>query len=191
MNTHVKFNAKAFEKLNLTKKQENHFLTKENLYDYLTHPIYLVDSVNIDPETLVDEALLIFSRTHSHIGLVTNTEGQLFGVVSIKQLKSRKVLQQASRANIPRSDMTISQIMTPLSQLLCVDGKTFKEISGEELAVHLAHLDVDYLLVINEDKRQLVGLIDRTELENKVGITIPRKHKPRSFAEIVDNVLHH
>ncbi|NVJ58809.1 MAG: hypothetical protein HWE27_00385 [Gammaproteobacteria bacterium] len=151
--------------------------------------LYLNYPLMIDEDTTINEIDIVFKRTHSNVAIIVNKKNQIVGLISNYLLRSRAILQYASRSGLLREDLTAHHIMMPVNEQLSINESVLQNFQLEELRLEMESVDVEFMFVINTEN-QVVGFIDIHEINRTLGSPDKLTYRPKSLANIVENVLH-
>jgi hypothetical protein len=79
----------------------------------------IVTADHLDPLAATAELLM---RSGVHMGFVTDVHGRIVGMVSAEQLSGERPLQRALAAHVHHSELTLEDLMTPLTDWAVVDA---------------------------------------------------------------------
>ncbi|MGD9661605.1 MAG: CBS domain-containing protein [Porticoccaceae bacterium] len=153
------------------------------LLDFRIHP-----ALTVPAKMQLKEAQHALANSHSSLLLVVDDKGHFCGVVMECSLSEQAIMQQVS-AGRRRSDMQVKDLMVPRNLILAVDYSEFCRSTAGKLVALLKTEAVPYMMVVNTNSREIVGVITAAELAKIFNMDLTIEHHP-SFIEIFDAVMH-
>ncbi|CAH9049886.1 hypothetical protein PSECIP111951_00505 [Pseudoalteromonas holothuriae] len=159
---------------------------REVMHGFAQVPPQLIDS-----NTVLDDALLIMQQTHMRISFVVDAHNNMLGLISKARLSSSYVLKISAKKGIPRADMTVSDVMTPLSSLNSVNELAVGSARVGDIVESMEMAGHEHLLVVSQTPQQICGYFDLIDISRMTGSSLNQVKSANSFSEIVDSLLHH
>ncbi|MGX1113261.1 CBS-domain-containing membrane protein [Pseudoalteromonas sp. MBR-15] len=147
------------------------------------------DPLRAHYDTTVVNALKQTSNHCSDFILVIDSEDKLLGITSSADLQSSKIMMLAQRLNLHRDEITLHDVMTPLSNLA---GASLQSISyaciGDVLQT-MEHQGMMFLLVTSKE-HEICGLISARQIAKKLHIPVNINPIANSFSEVMQHIDH-
>ncbi len=131
----------------------------------------------------VDEASTVMSISQTKIKLVINKDQQVLGVITLLDLNSVKVLATAQAMGIPRRDLSVRDLMTPVSKLQAIHHASLENARVADVVDTLEHNHQRFLVVL-DDHQQLSGLICADELVRRLGKPLDTQPLANDFGAV-------
>ncbi|WP_404342089.1 CBS domain-containing protein [Pseudoalteromonas mariniglutinosa] len=147
------------------------------------------DPLRAHYETSIVDALAQTRRRCSNFILVVDHEEKLLGLVSSADLQSAKILSLAQRLNIPRHEVSLRDVMTPLSSLAGIGMQSLSYACIGDALQTMEHQGVMFLLATNADKK-ICGLISAREIARKLQIPVNISPIAHTFSEVMQQIEH-
>ncbi|NVJ51916.1 MAG: CBS domain-containing protein [Gammaproteobacteria bacterium] len=164
-------------------------LSSQAINQFVAGEFVLERPVLINAETSIEQAEIILRQTHHHTGLIVDRTEKVLGVVTTYLLKSRRVLQYASRTGLHRSDIRIINIMAAIGDHMTLPVSLLETLKPDTLLSRLKQANIECLLLLDESKN-ITGILDVHRLIQSLGVADNAHYRPRSLANIVENLLH-
>lgn len=137
----------------------------------------------LEQDLSIDEALKFMRKSHVRSVIVIDKAESFLGLVTLADLESRKVLMRADQMGLKRSELSLSDLMTPKAKLL---GIPFKEVADArigDILRTLQHLGKPHVLVTDQ-QGDIAGVVSASEVARKLHIDINISERVTSFSEI-------
>ncbi|CAM4101932.1 CBS domain-containing protein [Pseudoalteromonas byunsanensis] len=155
------------------------------------HGFHQVPPQLIDTSTSVNDALLIMEQTHMRISFVVDKQKNMLGIISKARLTSSYVLRVSAKKGINRSEMSVADVMIPLSSLNSVNELTLRTARVGDIMKSMEAAGHEHLLVVSQIPARVCGYFDLIDISRMTG-KVMNQYKPAgSFSEIVDSLWHH
>ncbi|WP_105168962.1 CBS domain-containing protein [Pseudoalteromonas sp. T1lg23B] len=155
------------------------------------HGFHQVPPQLIDSNTSVNDALLIMQQTHMRISFVVDKQNNMLGIISKARLSSSYVLRISTKKGISRTEMSVADVMIPLSSLNSVNELTLRTAKVGDIMKSMEAAGHEHLLVVSQVPARVCGYFDLIDISRMTGKAM-NQHKPASsFSEIVDSLWHH
>ncbi|BBN82369.1 hypothetical protein PA25_23540 [Pseudoalteromonas sp. A25] len=155
------------------------------------HGFHQVPPQLIDSNTGLDDAMLIMKQTHMRISFVVDSYNNMLGLISKARLASSYVLKISARKGIHRADMTVADIMIPLSALSSVNELALHTARVGDIVKSMETSGQEHLLVVSQTPERICGYFDLIDISRMIGYQLNQVKSANSFSEIVDSLWHH
>ncbi|MBB1277717.1 CBS domain-containing protein [Pseudoalteromonas sp. B28] len=139
--------------------------------------------------TTITEALKQVSAQQSDFVLVTDEHQKLIGLVSSADLQSSKITIIAERLNMQRSEVSLRDIMTPVSRLTGVSMQSLSYACIGDALQTMEHQGTMFLLVTTASN-EICGLISARQIAKTLHIPVHISPIAHSFSEVLENIEH-
>ncbi|NOU52508.1 CBS domain-containing protein [Pseudoalteromonas sp. JBTF-M23] len=155
------------------------------------HGFHQVPPQLIDSSTGLNDALLIMEQTHMRISFVVDSHNNMLGIISKARLSSSYVLKISAKTGISRADMTVVDVMIPLSSLSSVNELAVRSARVGDIVKSMEMGGHEHLLVVSQAPERICGYFDLIDISRMVGYQLNQVKSANSFSEIVDSLWHH
>ncbi|KZN54021.1 hypothetical protein [Pseudoalteromonas luteoviolacea] len=152
------------------------------------HPL---PTTEVDQYATIDEVLLVLDKTHQATALVIDINGQQLGFISMAQLGSRFILAKAQALGCTRNELTVSDVMVPLSALRQVSTTQVLNARVGDIMATMEEDGLAYLLVVSLQDEHAVGYYDFIDMVKSSSRTMTALKPSSNFNDVVEHVLHH
>lgn len=134
----------------------------------------------------LDTTLGLMQRAGVHMALVADVDGRLIGHVTRDDLHGERPLQRALADRLHHDELTLQQVMTPLSAWQVLDETALDHARVGDVVATMHAQSLRYLPVVRREggSTALVGLFSARRLEQALGMAIAPDLHSRSFAEL-------
>ena len=139
--------------------------------------------------TTITDALKQVSAQQSDFVLVTDEHQKLIGLVSSADLQSSKITIIAERLNMQRSEVSLRDIMTPVSRLTGVSMQSLSYACIGDALQTMEHQGTMFLLVTTASS-EICGLISARQIAKTLHIPLHISPIAHSFSEVLENIEH-
>ncbi|WP_374259106.1 CBS domain-containing protein [Aquabacterium sp.] len=141
----------------------------------------------------LDQTLHLMMRAGVRMVFVSGADGSLIGMVSAEDIQGERPVLHAATRRVSHHELTIADVMVPLSQWPTVDMSVVRTSRLGDIAATLRDHGLRYLLVTQQKNGQTVlrGLFSARRLEMAMNITIEPGLHARTFAELEHDLAHH
>ena len=139
--------------------------------------------------TTITDALKQVSAQQSDFVLVTDEHQKLIGLVSSADLQSSKITIIAERLNMQRSEVSLRDIMTPVSRLTGVSMQSLSYACIGDALQTMEHQGTMFLLVTTASN-EICGLISARQIAKTLHIPVHITPIAHSFSEVLENIEH-
>jgi CBS domain containing-hemolysin-like protein len=143
----------------------------------------IVTADHLDPLSRTAELLL---KAGTHMGFVTDVHGQIIGMVSAEQLSGERPLQRAMAANVRHDELTLEDLMTPISDWATIDAGELAHARVGDIVETLHATGQRYLFVTEriDAETYLRGMFSARRIEEALESPISADGHAHSFAEL-------
>lgn len=163
--------------LNLKEKElPNITLSSPAVTVFLDYSIF--QPLSLDPSVSVDDASTAMKHSHTNLKLVADRDNFLVGIISMRDINSVKVLSTASAMGVSREDLSVKDVMTPVSQLKYIKRDLLDKTTVSDLVNALESNKQRFLVIVDSDE-DLCGLVCADEIARLLGKqlnTLPLAH---------------
>ena len=140
----------------------------------------------------LDQTLHVMRRACVRMVFVAGADGELAGMVTAEDLQGERPVQRASAHHVPHHELSVADIMVPITQWDTVDIAHVRVAHVGEIVATLREHNLRYLLVTQKKGGATVlrGLFSASRLEHALNTTIEPDLHSRNFAEL-EQVLAH
>lgn len=140
----------------------------------------------------LENTLHVMRRAGVRMVFVQGPDGQLTGMVTADLLHGEKPVLRASNAHVPHRDLTVVDVMVPISHWETLDLAQVRTARLGDIVATMHEHGMRYLLVtqVKDGKTTLRGLFSASRLEQALGTAIDSDLHSRTFAEL-EAVLAH
>ena len=139
--------------------------------------------------TTITDALKQVGAQQSDFVLVTDEHQKLIGLVSSADLQSSKITIIAERLNMQRSEVSLRDIMTPVSRLTGVSMQSLSYACIGDALQTMEHQGTMFLLVTTASN-EICGLISARQIAKTLHIPVHISPIAHSFSEVLENIEH-
>ncbi|MDV6315849.1 hypothetical protein [Idiomarina sp. HP20-50] len=147
-----------------------------------------LSAVELSEGTLVSDAESAIKGAASRYACVKNRSEQMIGLLALRELHGRKATQVATRTQTNWRELSVKDLMIPLSALPQVQLSDLKKARIGDAAATLKASGRDFLVVINQD--EVYGVVSSLKVAELTGESVNVFHLPSTFAEIISVVNH-
>ncbi|GAA6152886.1 CBS domain-containing protein [Pseudoteredinibacter isoporae] len=130
-----------------------------------------VQPLLIESSTSAVEAQRLMQQAHVRLKLVIDREGAFQGVVSLDDLKDRKIVQKVSEG-IGRDDISVRDLMTPVKDLFTLDFGEVAESTISDVIELLKDYGQQHILVVDQHMHQVRGIFSASDISRKLHLPI-------------------
>jgi CBS-domain-containing membrane protein len=150
----------------------------------------VVPAATIGPERPIDEANAAMVQRGVRLLFVINSEGQILGLLTATDLLGEKPLRFVTERGVKRSEVRVTDIMTPASQ---IEALSMQEVTHSQVGHIVASLKESgrqHALVAEPGGRRVRGIFSATQIARQLGVQLQTAEVARTFAEIEAALLH-
>lgn len=141
----------------------------------------------------LDQTLHLMRRAGVRMVFVAGADGELAGMVTAEDLQGERPVVRASAHHVPHHELTVSDIMVPVTQWDTVDIAQVRVAHVGEIVATMREHNLRYLLVTQQKAGATVlrGLFSANRLEQALNTTIEPDLHSRNFAELEQVLASH
>lgn len=136
-------------------------------------------------DTTIEQASKQLTTQRSDFILVTGEQQKLIGIVASADLQSSKIMILAQRLGLPRSEISLRYLMTPLSNLMGVSMKSLSYSCIGDALQTMEHHGAMFLLVTAANN-EISGLISARDIARKLQIPVHISPIAHTFSEVLE-----
>ncbi|MEM6982714.1 MAG: CBS domain-containing protein [Pseudomonadota bacterium] len=140
-------------------------------------------------DTTIEQASKQLMTQRSDFILVTDEQQKLIGIVASADLQSSKIMILAQRLGLPRSEISLRYLMTPLSNLMGVSMKSLSYSCIGDALQTMEHHGAMFLLVTAANN-EISGLISARDIARKLQIPVHISPIAHTFSEVLESIEH-
>mgnify|MGYP001241992294 FL=1 len=140
-------------------------------------------------DTTIEQASKQLTTQRSDFILVTDEQQKLVGIVASADLQSSKIMILAQRLGLPRSEISLRYLMTPLSNLMGVSMKSLSYSCIGDALQTMEHHGAMFILVTAANN-EISGLISARDIARKLQIPVHISPIAHTFSEVLESVEH-
>ncbi|MFQ3179995.1 MAG: CBS domain-containing protein [Pseudoalteromonas tetraodonis] len=140
-------------------------------------------------DTTIEQASKQLTTQRSDFILVTDEQQKLLGIVASADLQSSKIMILAQRLGLPRSEISLRYLMTPLSNLMGVSMKSLSYSCIGDALQTMEHHGAMFLLVTAANN-EISGLISARDIARKLQIPVHISPIAHTFSEVLESIEH-
>lgn len=140
-------------------------------------------------DTTIEQASKQLTTQRSDFILVTDEQQKLIGIVASADLQSSKIMILAQRLGLPRSEISLRYLMTPLSNLMGVSMKSLSYSCIGDALLTMEHHGAMFLLVTAANN-EISGLISARDIARKLQIPVHISPIAHTFSEVLESIEH-
>lgn len=136
-----------------------------------------VKAATIDPHISLDQAEQAMIHQGVRSLFVVSGFPCVDGLITLADLVGEKPMRQVNERHILRQDLSVADVMTPLSMLDALDYDELKSSTVAQVIATFKKLKHSHLLVVQaatpQGPARIRGVISLTQLERQLGRTLP------------------
>lgn len=153
----------------------------------------MTDLSKVRAATVTPDTALAQAETHMiHEGVrllfVVRAMPSVDGIISAGDLRGERPMRLVQQRGVKYDELTVEDVMTPLSAIDAVDFGALKHATVAELVDTLVHSGQQHLLVIEHASAaaplRIRGIISKTQVERQLGTQLLSSEIATSFSEI-------
>ncbi|WP_317932804.1 CBS domain-containing protein [Halioxenophilus sp. WMMB6] len=142
--------------------------------------------VFVDVNFPAAEAIEILRRASVRLLMVLGKDDHLVGVVGFDRLNGQELIRKIS-SGYHRDELTVSEFMTPKSELKALAYDQFAKATLQEVLYTLDSSGLHHCLVIDTQTHKIRGVISAYEIAQKLGLPLNLIREP-NFGQICSAV---
>ena len=153
------------------------------MLDFRLHPVLALPG-----DTPLDETQHTLGNSHGSAVLVVDSSGEFCGVITRGALSGQAIMQKVGKGR-RREDLQARDFMVRRERLTAVElGEIENSTVGKVIGL-LRDEGASIVLVVDDPKKEVVGLLSAEEIEQVLNLELAISHNP-TFLEIFDAVMH-
>jgi CBS-domain-containing membrane protein len=162
-------------------------VTLEDLALEVMTDLTRIPAVLVDPHVEIEAAMRIMVRRNVRSLFAVNVENEIVGLITATDLLGEKPLQHIECHGGHRSDIRVSDIMTPAARLEVLRMDEVGRARVGHIVATLKRAGRQHAMVVEDDAsgRQVVrGVFSSSQLERQLGQPVPTSATAHTFADI-------
>lgn len=145
-----------------------------------------VQVVTVEPDEKADVALQQMIHAGVRLLLVTSQADEVVGVLTARDVMGERPVKVASTERIPRDQVTVQHIMTPLEDLDALNLSDVRRARVGDIVVTLRAAGRQHSLVMEQtpEGELVCGIFSVTQIGRQLGVEISPGGQAQSFAEL-------
>lgn len=148
----------------------------------------MVRAATVTPDTVLTQAELSMIHQGVRLLFVVSSMPSVDGIITASDLHGERPMRQVHQRGLKYEELTVNDVMTPLSVIDAVDYGALKHASVAEVVDTLLHSSQPHLLVIEHASAtapvRIRGIISKTQVERQLGTQLLSSDMANSFSEI-------
>jgi len=149
-----------------------------------------VTPATIGPERSIDHANAMMLERRVRLLFVVGGDRFVTGVVTATDLLGEKPMRFVQERGGTRSDVLVSDIMTPFERMDAIDMQDVAQMRVGHIVATLKSVRRQHLLAADEGGRRLRGLFSTSRIAKQLGVELTTSDIARTFAEIEAALSH-
>jgi CBS domain-containing protein len=148
-----------------------------------------VKAATTSPSTTLRQAEQFMIHQGVRMLFVVREMPSIEGLVTSTDLHSDAQLRLVQQRNLRYDELTVSHVMTPLSELDAIDFAVMRFATVSNVIATLRRYGRNHLLVTELSSAaapgRVRGVVSRTQIERQLGMPVPVTEVANTFAEVV------
>ena len=144
----------------------------------------------IGPDRSIDHANAMMLERRVRLLFVVGGDRFVTGVVTATDLLGEKPMRFVQERGGTRSDVLVSDIMTPFERMDAIDMQDVAQMRVGHIVATLKSVRRQHLLAADEGGRRLRGLFSTSRIAKQLGVELTTSDIARTFAEIEAALSH-
>ena len=149
-----------------------------------------VTPATIGPERSIDHANAMMLERRVRLLFVVGGDRFVSGVITATDLLGEKPMRFVQERGGTRSDVLVSDIMTPFERMDAIDMQDVAQMRVGHIVATLKSVRRQHLLAADEGGRRLRGLFSTSRIAKQLGVELTTSDIARTFAEIEAALSH-
>jgi len=151
-----------------------------------------VQVVTVEPDELANAAHHQMIHAGVRLLLVTSPTEEIVGVLTARDVMGERPVSVATQERIPRDQVTVQQIMTPLEGLDALNLADVRRARVGDIVETLRAAGRQHALVVEKTGpiEIVCGIFSVTQIGRQLGVDIPPGGQAQSFAELARLLRH-
>ena len=144
----------------------------------------------IGPDRSIDHANAMMLERRVRLLFVVGGDRFVTGIVTATDLLGEKPMRFVQERGGTRSDVLVSDIMTPFERMDAIDMQDVAQMRVGHIVATLKSVRRQHLLAADEGGRRLRGLFSTSRIAKQLGVELTTSDIARTFAEIEAALSH-
>ena len=149
-----------------------------------------VTPATIGPDRSIDHANAMMLERRVRLLFVVGGDRFVSGVITATDLLGEKPMRFVQERGGARSDVLVSDIMTPFERMDAIDMQDVAQMRVGHIVATLKSVRRQHLLAADEGGRRLRGLFSTSRIAKQLGVELTTSDIARTFAEIEAALSH-
>jgi len=152
-----------------------------------------VTPATIGPERSIDHANAMMLERRVRLLFVVGGDRFVSGVITATDLLGEKPMRFVQERGGTRSDVLVSDIMTPFERMDAIDMQDVAQMRVGHIVATLKETARQHAVVVDLDaggRQRLRGLFSLTQIARQLGIALQTTEVARTFSEIEASLTH-
>ena len=137
----------------------------------------------VDVSTSALGTAKIMEKTHAYMRLVIDKNEKFVGIITMQELSQHNLLVQAKKMGQTIDELLVTDMMVPRDDIQAFDYEQITTAKVSDVVRILQENNLHHMLVIDQKRHHIRGLIAASDLARKLSIPIEIHQRP-SFSEI-------
>lgn len=146
-----------------------------------------VRAITIQPDNSIEFALELMKHAGIRMLVVADGSNSMQGLVTARDIMGEKPINIMTTYKIPRHDIQVKQIMTPLHQLDPLKFSDIEHATVRDILLKLKEASRQHAIVVEPEENnrgyQLRGIFSTTQIGRQLGMDIPADGPVQNFAD--------
>jgi CBS-domain-containing membrane protein len=152
--------------------------------------LHVVPAVTIGPDRPIDEANATMVQRGVRLLFVLGPEQEIVGLLTASDLLGEAPLRFVNARGVKRSEVRVSDIMTPASQVEALSLQDVTHAQVGHIVASLKESGRQHALVSEPGGRRVRGIFSATQIARQLGVQLHTTEVAKTFAQIEAALLH-
>lgn len=134
----------------------------------------------------ITDATQAMRKVHVRSVIVTDSNDNFSGILTVMDLESRKVLSQATSLGLKREDLSIKDVMISRNKLRGIPLSALQKGTIGDLLKTLRHEGTMHMLIVDPESHEICGIISASEIARRLQVPVEINLQATSFRDLVD-----
>ncbi|GAB3475937.1 CBS domain-containing protein [Marinomonas epiphytica] len=125
----------------------------------------------IESNTRAEELVRLMRKEHVRMKVVVDANNRFEGIISLKDLSDEAFVKKVAQG-VARADILVADLMRNKEDLLALSYTSLRKSDIESLLFSQKNNQFQHLLIIDEDSKQICGLISSNDIARRLKIDI-------------------
>lgn len=149
-----------------------------------------VTPATIGPDRSIDHANAMMLERRVRLLFVVGGDRFVTGVITATDLLGEKPMRFVQERGGARSDILVSDIMTPFERMDAIDMQDVAQMRVGHIVATLKSVRRQHLIAADEGGRRVRGLFSTSRIAKQLGVDLTTSDIARTFAEIEAALSH-